>query len=435
MGEVDVRNIEIRNPKRKHSENGNFYPYYAGFSQEFANSLINSLKLENGSIIADPWNGSGTTVIAGAKNGYKTVGIDLNPVMVIASKANMVGFNEQSSLWPIALEISETAKSCRSKSIFKHEPLCAWLTNRSASYVRNIERSIQRLLVDRLEYRDLSNEREVVGNISSVASFYYVALFRTVRLIIDSFKTSNPTWIKVAKSEADLIDISKGKVIDSFKAQVKQMIVARKEFFKSNEYTSLDSEILVGSSIDIPINDSYLDCVLTSPPYCTRIDYAVATMPELAVLGFSSNEFDNLRRELIGNSKVPSSLPETKMEWGKECNMFLEKMYNHESKASKSYYFKNHIQYFDSMHKSISELGRVIKPGGVSILVVQDSYYKNLHNDLAQICEEMSVNSGFELSRRDDFNISRTMAGINAEVKKYRRKIETTESVLCFVKK
>ena len=87
------------------------------------------------------------------------------------------------------------------------------------------------------------------------------------------------------------------------------------------------------------------------------------------------------------------------------------------------------------MYKSIRELGRVIKPGGVSIMVVQDSYYKNLHNDLAQICQEMSINSGFVLSRREDFNISRTMAGINTEIKKYRPKIQTTESVLCFVKK
>ena len=202
MTDVDIKNIDIRNPKRKHSENGNFYPYYAGFSQEFANSLIHSLKIESNSIIADPWNGSGTTVIAGAKNGFKTVGIDLNPVMVIASKANMVGLNEQSSLWPIALEIIEVAKSCKFK--FNRDPLCAWLTNRSALYFRNIERSIQKLLVDRLNYKSLSKEKELVTSISSIASFYYVALFRTLRLIINSFKTSNPTWIKVAKSESDL---------------------------------------------------------------------------------------------------------------------------------------------------------------------------------------------------------------------------------------
>ena len=97
----------------------------------------------------------------------------------------------------------------------------------------------------------------------------------------------------MAKSESDLINISKGKVIDTFKEQVRQMIEVRKEFYLNSELSSLSSEILVGSSIDIPINDNYLDCILTSPPYCTRIDYAIATMPELAVLGYSNNEFDN----------------------------------------------------------------------------------------------------------------------------------------------
>jgi DNA modification methylase len=41
------------------------------------------------------------------------------------------------------------------------------------------------------------------------------------------------------------------------------------------------------SSQSIPLPNSFIDLVVTSPPYCTRIDYAVATSPELALLGCS----------------------------------------------------------------------------------------------------------------------------------------------------
>jgi hypothetical protein len=59
--------------------------------------------------------------------------------------------------------------------------------------------------------------------------------------------------------------------------------------------------IEVASSESLPIGDKSVDFILTSPPYCTRIDYAVATMPELALIGYKLNsDFKSLRKQLIG---------------------------------------------------------------------------------------------------------------------------------------
>ncbi|MDH4472192.1 MAG: DNA methyltransferase [Fluviicola sp.] len=430
-----IENFNILNPKRKNDDIGNFYPYYAGFSSSFANSLIESAELSQDALIVDPWNGSGTTIMAAANSGYKTIGIDLNPVMVIASKANMLSHNELSSLWPITLDICQ--KALRKKSYVDNsfsDPLCSWLTPQGAINFRKIEVSIQKLLVNRSSYKFLSEENSDINSLSNIASFYYVALFRTLRLVISSFSTSNPTWIKTTKSENDLLDPSTLDIIHLFKRMVEDMIKIRDKSFTKGESSNCESTIKVGSSISIPIEKNSIDLVLSSPPYCTRIDYAVATMPELAILGYTKEPFSDLRKNLIGTSKVPSKNPIVKKEWGKECNKFLENLFNHQSKASKSYYFKNHTQYFDSLYNSIGEISRILKPGGISILVVQDSFYKELHNDLAQISNEMSFNNGLILKRREDFVISRSMAGINARTKKYRQKIETTESVLCFVK-
>src|SRR5204862_8362818 len=113
-------------------------------------------------------------------------------------------------------------------------------------------------------------------------------------------------------------------------------------------------------------------------------------------------EFDYLRRSLIGTSTVSKTPLDVRAEWGPTCLQFLQKMYEHPSKASKTYYHKNHLQYFHSVHRSLGELSRVLKTNGKCILVVQDSYYKELHNDLPSIFVEMAQYHGLSLFQRVD---------------------------------
>ena len=130
---------------------------------------------------------------------------------------------------------------------------------------------------------------------------------------------------------------------------------------------------------------------------------------------------------------VPTSVPEPSLAWGTTCNTFLEQLVHHKSKASKSYYYKNHIQYFDAIYRSLAELHRILIPHGRCILVVQDSYYKDIHNDLPQIFIEMAGANGLQLAHRVDFGLTRTMASIHPMVRRYRKDFSAIESVLCFV--
>ena len=45
--------------------------------------------------------------------------------------------------------------------------------------------------------------------------------------------------------------------------------------------------------------------------------------------------------------------------------------------------------------------------GGRAVLVVQDSYYKDVHNDLPTITAEMAQSVGLKLQRREDFRLQR----------------------------
>jgi len=159
----------------------------------------------------------------------------------------------------------------------------------------------------------------------------------------------------------------------------------------------------------------------------------MATSAELSLLGFGSNSgFKELRRGLIGSVTVPKAAPAISATWGQTCLGFLGALHQHSSKASATYYYKNHLQYFQSLSASVSEIGRVLRPRGMCVLVVQDSYYKDLHNNLPVILTEMGAASELELEQRNDFPLSRTMAGINPSARDYRASFNATESVLTF---
>lgn len=375
----------------------------------------------------DPWNGSGTTVSAATSLGLNARGYDLNPVMVLVAKARCLDSSKYRSLAPLTFELVRRART--SHDINSDDPLSAWLDPASIAAIRGIEVTVQRLLVDDQAYSTL-RDRGVDG-ISDLAAFFYVGLFRTIRQILRPFLTSNPTWVKRPRSIRSRLRPGVSAIREMFSSNLAQMLPPG--LTNPDSAARAEKVIGVGSSEKIPLPNDSVSCVLGSPPYCTRIDYAVATSPELAILGYAfDSEFDGLRRQLIGTPTVPQSAPKINGSLGETCGKFLDALSAHDSKASSTYYYKNHVQYFLSIGASLSEISRVLKPGARCILVVQDSYYKDVHNDLPAILVEMAALRGLELRGRHDFLLSRTLAGINPGANGYRKSFSAIESVLNF---
>jgi hypothetical protein len=263
-------------------------------------------------------------------------------------------------------------------------------------------------------------------------SFFYVALFRTVRHFLTPFMSSNPTWIRQPRVSDERIEFTKGCAADMFAAVCARMLSEAPMARTSTQFSR--SKVDLASADSLPLGTRSVDLILSSPPYCTRIDYAVATMPELAVLGFGGNRFTELRRALTGTLTVNGLMPDISLSWGRTCAQFLKKLRSHPSKASETYYLKTHLQYFASIERSLCEIVRVLRNGAQCILVVQDSYYKDIRNDLPRVFIEMAELKGLRAVRKEDFNLSRTMARINPRTKKYRQRPTAVECVLCFTK-
>ncbi|QND75155.1 DNA methyltransferase [Tardiphaga robiniae] len=96
--------FNVPSPKRRTSVESftKLFPYYAGFPESFVRAVLGSEAIKPGSLIYDPWNGSGTTTSVASEMGLPSIGIDINPVMVIVAKARLLPRSELFSLRPLA---------------------------------------------------------------------------------------------------------------------------------------------------------------------------------------------------------------------------------------------------------------------------------------------------------------------------------------------
>lgn len=425
---VGVGRFHVRTPKRRAtsaSKAEESYPYYAGYAESFARDALQRLS-EPGVVVFDPWNGAGTTTHAAATMNRPACGTDLNPVMVIVAKAKCAS---PADIAAAREQFANVSRPNRGEST-EDDALIPWVGAEGAGFIRRL---VQSALPSRRGLETTTSELAEVGRAVSNASpgscLLVLAIFRAVKTGAASKASSNPTWTKQPTAPARWYTAQEWRT--QIAAQIDRLAEISLQMAEAWPVDSRLINIECASSEAVPLESESVDVVLTSPPYCTRIDYAVATLIELAVLGLSTSTVNStLRRELLGTTAIREKSASRMQSWGTTCNNLLEQIYNHPSSGSRSYYYKNFVQYFDSLHRSLGELGRVVKIGGVVCSVLQGSHYKEYPVDLPQIFLEMAISHGFSLTGIASFNVGQNMGSINQKSLKYRKPVRATEKVL-----
>ena len=399
----------VSSPKLPRNTTG--YRYYAGYSRSFVYDVLSHWPKH--AVVLDPWNGSGTTTTVAAESGLACVGVDLNPAMVVVARAALLSEEDILVIHRRASELRELRSPA--VRLNSDDPLLEWLDKSSVARIR----ALQTALIG--SPRLAASE---IADLGSVDAFWLTVLFDTVRRATEEWRTSNPTWVKSRRHAQPAKLFWRQTVGEAYQAAISVAPIAAT--------SPGTSRVVLGTSTDLVGYGINPDLVLGSPPYCTRIDYAVATRVELSVLGFSVSEQLELRRALIGTTTVPPVLTTPACEIGVMAQRTLDAIANHPSKASRSYYWKWLAQYFSGYATSLAQLAQVTSRTGTIGLVVQDSYYKELHLALAQITAEILATLGWQLYRSYVFHPRRSFAQINPRAVAYRNNAAPQEQALFF---
>lgn len=410
-------------PKRTGSERQGthgWFPYYAGFADNFVDQILQAVDQACGGVrVLDPWNGSGTTSLVAHRLGHVPFGFDINPVLSIVSSAKVAHADDALHLAGLA----RTLAASPPRIVHPDDPLHAWLGPTAVAQYRGIEHALFTQLATTADGMPLHPCRD---SLPPIAAFLLLALIRTARTYAAVKQGSNPTWIRPSDERRRSGTNLGSKWLDYVHAMARDLKASGKK-------ASWSGRLGIADARDLPLDDGVIDFVLTSPPYCTRIDYVVSASFELAALGVAAEgeEFERLRKAAMGTPLSRSAeLPDIPSTWPTEVKKLLIAIRKHPSKASHSYYYRTYWQYFDDVMKSLTELRRVVRPGGAAVLVVQSSYYKEVQIDLPELYVACAESLGFEAEVSSGISVRRAMSQINPHSRQHQAEKHYREGVV-----
>lgn len=343
---------------RKESER--WLSYYAGYSTSFVRAAFEAIGITERDLVLDPWSGSGTTGMVALQSEIQCVNIEINPVVAYLASGHF------STLTLSSDQIS--------KVINVLENFMKFVSTSKNKNIRGTEvlQYVQRRLSPTSHFfaRKSSRVETVCPEFSMAISVILLAFRKNA-----GYRASkNPTWLSHPESvvDADALCIAM------------QHEIGRISLLGAKERKKTRSHQIIGDSRSLPLPPDSIDAIVTSPPYLTRIDYAKTTAAETTWL-FGSEQLRTQREQSMG-APVIRPLPTT-LEWLKTSLLadVLSTVKGHPSYAARSYYLKTFLQYFDDMYRSLTEIHRVLKPRGIALLVVQNSYFKEVEIPLGEI--------------------------------------------------
>lgn len=408
-----------------------WHPYYAGYSEAFVASAIKYLELNESHILLDPWNGGGTTALVASRFRIQTLGCEINPVMNIFAAAKS-GFllGQQGLIKKLLRDVIDKALHSLQKRQDK-DPLFDFMSESLTRGTRTLY-----ALIDSYDYPRspfVSKLFEILTPIQVLLNpfeaFFKTALFITARKLAGYKGGSNPTWVKTLTEKPEYC-------IEDILSELTEVVDFMTQDLESSSTPVHGITLhfpLEADSRDLCIHDNSIDGIITSPPYLTRIDYAMSTRPELLIIS-NPSLLRTIREKTIGAPVIVDKNIEANPVWGKTCLELLEHVERHNSKAAISYYLPNMLQYFRDVELSLREITRVLKPGSQALIVVQSSYFKEHEINLSQIYVELCKNLGVRSIIANTEIVRGHMTHVNTKSNLYKSGKVYYENVVCITK-
>jgi DNA modification methylase len=344
-------------------------PWIAGFSSAFVHDCIRTYLPRDGKsrTILDPFAGVGTTLVSARLAGHRSVGFEINPYAVLASRAKLEAMSLDVSR--LAMTLDRYAGHSENGGKFGHGKAPPEFATRIPFFSPEVERQVYGFL----------------SFLSTISDPAIAALFKlafgavmvqfsnyTYEPSLCSRPGAGKALIHDAPVHTMLLNKLRSMTDDVIELQDEVSDSARKAQWQVHALSFVRAgEVLSSDSVDLAV---------TSPPYMNNYHYVRSTRPQLFWLDLvsSRSELRTLEEENIGKywQTVRQAKPISLSFDDPEATKLLHEL--RQTRAQRGPYggpgWANYVaSYFNDTYRFLEVLRAVLAPDGTAVIVIGNS--------------------------------------------------------------
>ena len=343
------------------------HPYPARMIPQIAERLINRYS-GSGSLVLDPFCGSGTVLVESCRNRRNAIGNDINPLAVLLAKVKSKRM-EPRRLKESASSLMKEIEQDFEKKVGPKPPNFFNIRHWFKDFVIK-DLSIIRQRIKEVEDGDLRN--------------FFQVCFSATALETSNIDHRSSRFIRVLPKEA--LAKHKPEVLPHFRKKVWDSMRKVASYYQNSYDTLVD--VIHGDAQRLPLSDKTIDLIVTSPPYGEErntVAYSRWSKLMLYWLGYQQTKIKSLERGSLGgvNRKTLETPSET-------ANKILEEVAKIDEKRA-----AGAAPFFFDYHRSLEELYRVLKPDGKCCIVIGNRSIKRFPVAMDAVTIDLGKTVGF----------------------------------------
>lgn len=385
-----------------------WYRFVLSFPPHLVRQYLSDFGLAAGSLVLDPFCGTGTTLIEARLQGMAVVGLEANPFAHFASTVKLDWEVDADLLEARSFMAAQEARAILEKQGIQDEQI---LLSLPEGPLRSLDPEQTSLLLENsispLPLHKVLTLLDALQVFQGERGYAHLRLALANALV---FKISNLHFGPEVGVKNIKVDVP---VISNWLAEVERMASdlrqVRDKSFPAASVFPADAR-----QVSTRIAPHSVDAVITSPPYPNEKDYTRTTRLESVLLGLIHNkaELRALKQNLVRSNtrgvykvddddqwvanhpeiqQIAEAIEQRRIALGKDSG--FERMYSRVTKL-----------YFGGMMRHLADLRTVLKPGAQLAYVVGDqASYLRVMIRTGQLLADLAQQLGYELVRIDLF--------------------------------
>jgi hypothetical protein len=321
--------------------------------------------------------GSGTTIVEALLEGRRGIGFDLDPLALQLSRVKTMPLDPD-DLRQAGSRVLSAANDLLSNGKAVDQELVRKFDDRTQDFV---------------DYWFLpTTQRELMALVLAIRSVTDPSVRRFLELTFSSIIVTKSGGVSrardLAHSRPHRVETKVPRnALEQFSLRLRKNLISISQL-ETNGCVVLP---LAGDARAMPLADSTVDLVVTSPPYANAIDYMRAHKFSLVWLGKSIGDLSELRAEYIGSERVGNSLA-LSVALPDRPEMIVQQLAGCDTKKAAIL-----RKYFTEMKAVLAETHRVLRNDSAVIFVVGTSMMRGIDVQTHSCLASIAASVGFEV--------------------------------------